>query len=565
MCGFLYIQQAEHFKASDQIIFDKGLGLLEYRGPDNKSSLLLQNQYFGHVRLAIQDISEGSNQPVDDDYSTLLYNGEIYNFKDFQGHFASDTLFLKDYLKRNQDLSSLNGMFSVLEVRKHSNDVTLYRDFYGEKPLYYFQNNEILIISSTIKSIIFILKSYKNISLPYDQNAIEDYLMFGFVRDPLTIYKKIFSVPRNSKTVFQNGFIKSTSLFPYSKFDQNLFDDNIFNCMHISDVEPNLLLSSGIDSTYLLSQAMVRKKSIRSLSLSLLDFNDELLDIKKNLNHFKNIYSLDVLHEVFVDESFGSLDLLNNYISIMEQPSSDGLNLYTLLNHFNSKDLKLIITGIGGDELFGGYHSFRNYKYLKYPRLNTLSSKFLGGKFKRFGLTKKLLSKLNNPMLVYYFLYRLDLDISLYEDEDKISNSLIRMNDNYEIEHLAPMTQLKYFESFDYMSNQILRDNDNISMSYGIESRAPMLSKNSLHNEVIGKSNLKKYLSKLGIAFGQKRGFNSALLSELEMQKIHEYINENITKLPQVRSLTSGSYVKIYTLLKWFESNNLSTISTGKR
>lgn len=269
MCGFLYIQQAEHFKASDQIIFDKGLGLLEYRGPDNKSSLLLQNQYFGHVRLAIQDISEGSNQPVDDDYSTLLYNGEIYNFKDFQGHFASDTLFLKDYLKRNQDLSSLNGMFSVLEVRKHSNDVTLYRDFYGEKPLYYFQNNEILIISSTIKSIIFILKSYKNISLPYDQNAIEDYLMFGFVRDPLTIYKKIFSVPRNSKTVFQNGFIKSTSLFPYSKFDQNLFDDNIFNCMHISDVEPNLLLSSGIDSTYLLSSYGSKKINKKSFAFAI--------------------------------------------------------------------------------------------------------------------------------------------------------------------------------------------------------------------------------------------------------------------------------------------------------
>jgi hypothetical protein len=100
-------------------------------------------------------------------------------------------------------------------------------------------------------------------------------------------------------------------------------------------------------------------------------------------------------------------------------------------------------------------------------------------------------------MLAYYFLYRLDLGISLHEGEDKMSNSLVRMDDNYNIGHLAPMTQLKYFESFDYMSNQILRDNDNISMSYGIESRAPMLSKNSLHNEVLGKSNLKEYLSKL--------------------------------------------------------------------
>jgi hypothetical protein len=97
-------------------------------------------------------------------------------------------------------------------------------------------------------------------------------------------------------------------------------------------------------------------------------------------------------------------------------------------------------------------------------------------------------------------------------------------------------------------------------MSYGIESRAPMLSKNSLHNEILGKSNLKEYLSKLGMTFGQKRGFNSALLSELEMQKIHEYINENITKLPQIQSVESVSYIKIYTLLKWFESNNLSTI-----
>jgi asparagine synthase (glutamine-hydrolysing) len=560
MCGFLYIQQVESFKTSDQNIFDKGLELLEYRGPDNRSSLLLKNQYFGHVRLAIQDISEGSNQPVDDEYSTLLYNGEIYNFKDFQGHFPSDTLFLKDYLKKNQDLSCLNGMFSALEVRKQSNDVTLYRDFYGEKPLYYFQSNEILIISSTIKSIIFILKSYKKICLAYNQNAIEDYLMFGFVRDPLTIYEDIFSVPRNSKTVFQDGSIRSTSLFPYSKFNQNHFDDNISNCMQVSDVEPNLLLSSGIDSTYLLSQSMAQKKPIRSLSLSLSDSNDELLGIKKNLNHLKNSYSQDLLHEVFFDNSFGSLDLLNNYISIMEQPSSDGLNLFTLLNHFNSQDLKLIITGVGGDELFGGYHSFRNYKYLRYPGLNTLFSKFLGKKFKRFGLTNKFLSELNNPMLVYYFLYRLDFNVSLHQGEDKMIDSLLRMNDNYQVDHLTPMTQLKYFESFDYMSNQILRDNDNISMSYGIESRAPMLSKNSLHNEILGKSNLKECLSKLGMTFGQKRGFNSALLSELEMQKIHEYINENITKLPQIQSVASVSYIKIYTLLKWFESNNLSTI-----
>jgi len=560
MCGFLYIQQAETFKTSDQNIFDKGLELLEYRGPDNRSSLLLKNQYFGHVRLAIQDISEGSNQPVDDEYSTLLYNGEIYNFKDFHGHFPSDTLFLKDYLKKNQDLSCLNGMFSALEVRKQSNDVTLYRDFYGEKPLYYFQSNEILIISSTIKSITFILKSYKKICLAYNQNAIEDYLMFGFVRDPLTIYEDIFSVPRNSKTVFQDGSIRSTSLFPYSKFNQNHFDDNISNCMQVSDVEPNLLLSSGIDSTYLLSQSMAQKKSIRSLSLSLSDSNDELLGIKKNLNHLKNSYSQDLLHEVFFDDSFGSLDLLNNYISIMEQPSSDGLNLFTLLNHFNSQDLKLIITGVGGDELFGGYNSFRNYKYLRYPGLNTLFSKFLGKKFKRFGLTNKFLFELNNPMLVYYFLYRLDFNVSLHQGEDKMIDSLLRMNDNYQVDHLTPMTQLKYFESFDYMSNQILRDNDNISMSYGIESRAPMLSKNSLHNEILGKSNLKEYLSKLGMTFGQKRGFNSALLSELEMQKIHEYINENITKLPQIQSVASVSYIKIYTLLKWFESNNLSTI-----
>ena len=89
MCGFLYIQQAENFKASDKVIFDKGLDLLEYRGPDNKSSMLLQNQYFGHVRLAIQDISNGSNQPVDDDYSTLLYNGEIYNFLNLVKHSLS--------------------------------------------------------------------------------------------------------------------------------------------------------------------------------------------------------------------------------------------------------------------------------------------------------------------------------------------------------------------------------------------------------------------------------------------------------------------------------------------
>lgn len=558
MCGFLYIQQAENFKASDKVIFDKGLDLLEYRGPDNKSSMLLQNQYFGHVRLAIQDISDGSNQPVDDDYSTLLYNGEIYNFKDFQGHFASDTLFLKDYLKQNQDLSYLDGMFSVLEVRKQSSDVTLYRDFYGEKPLYYFQNNEILIISSTIKSIIFILKTYKKIFLHYNKNAIEDYLMFGFVRDPLTIYENIFSVPRNSITVFQNGHIRSKSLFPYSKFNQDYFDENIFNCMHVSDVEPNLLLSSGIDSTYLLSQAMAQNKPIKSLSLSVSDSNDELLEIKKNLNHFKDFYLHDVLHEVFFEDSFGSLDLLNNYISIMEQPSSDGLNLFSLLNHFNSKELKLIITGVGGDELFGGYNSFRNYKYLRYPKLNKLFSKFLQKKFRRFGLTKKLLSDLNNPMLVYYFLYRLDLDVSLHDGEDAIRSSLLRMNDSYDIEHLTPMIRLKYFESFDYMSNQILRDNDNISMSYGIESRAPMLSKNSLHNEILGKSNLKEYLSKFGMNFGQKRGFNSSLFSELEMQKIHEYINENIKKIPQIESVKQSSYIKIYSLLKWLESNNLS-------
>ena len=157
MCGLLYVQQSENFQRQDQLIFDKALELLAYRGPDNQSSFLVENKYFGHARLAIQDITKGSNQPIDDEYSTLLYNGEIYNFKNFPGDFASDTLFLKNYLKQEQDFACLDGMFAVLEVIKTSNHVTVYRDFYGEKPLYYFQDKDILIISSTIKSIIHIL------------------------------------------------------------------------------------------------------------------------------------------------------------------------------------------------------------------------------------------------------------------------------------------------------------------------------------------------------------------------------------------------------------------------
>ena len=149
MCGFLYLRIKKKIEFEKKY-FESALKLSSYRGADNNKIIQFNNNFFGFNRLSIVG-SELSNQPLEDSKKIFMFNGEIY---DYDNKFESDTLFL--FNSNDNIFNNLEGQYSILIYNKLNDTIKIYRDFFGQKPLYYYDDKEIFISSSTIKSIFYI-------------------------------------------------------------------------------------------------------------------------------------------------------------------------------------------------------------------------------------------------------------------------------------------------------------------------------------------------------------------------------------------------------------------------
>ena len=397
MCGIAGIIARENEDLDYNL--NEMIKALSHRGPDAHGTYKDENVFFGHSRLSIIDLLPRSNQPMSDAETnfTIIFNGEIYNFLDVKEEIGnlynfqtqSDTeVLLAGYINYGEKiLEKINGCFSFAIYDKIKRKVFIARDRLGIKPLYYHFSTDFFIFSSEIRPIIstnLINKKIDNLGLKqlikYQSsiapNTILDDVKMLMPGSHITLNINHFDInnkkywfmnyQNNNKNIIQNGIKKEV----YNKVSSAI------KKRMISDVEVAAFLSGGIDSSIIVAcmSNMNSEKPINTFSLVHKDnefdeskYSDKIAKIF-NTNHYKvEINNDDLLNELF--------EALKSY----DSPSADGLNSYIVSKKISDFGIKVALSGLGGDELFGGYHTFKYWYYYKklQKKLNPLANKII--------------------------------------------------------------------------------------------------------------------------------------------------------------------------------------------
>jgi len=356
---------------------------MRHRGPDAKGIWMSQNFGLGHSRLKIIDLSNRANQPFTNGEDVLVFNGEIFNFKELKKQLpsmkkyktSSDTEVLFHSLKYwgTEALNKIEGQFAFAFFDKKSNSFLLARDHVGICPLYIMENDNELIFSSEIKPILEIRKS------SLDHQGTLDYFAYRYnIQNSHTLFSNIkrfppanyWKIDLGKNEIIKNrywrlNFTQNNYLSNHDiqKQFNNIFDKEI-KSQTVSDVPVGMYLSGGIDSGALLQGFSKTISDINTFTIGFAENDNDLIRVKRLQNKlsFKN----NILP--FNPESFESIE---DVVLSLEEPFGDLIICANyLLAKYASENVKVVLSGEGGDEAFIGYDHQR--AFLKMLRLSKI-------------------------------------------------------------------------------------------------------------------------------------------------------------------------------------------------
>ncbi len=496
---------------------------LQHGGPDDEGIFLNEegSVCLGHRRLSILDLSAAGHQPMSCNERNLWisFNGEVYNFKELrrelsaQGylfHTETDTeVILKAYEAwGTESFAKLKGMFSFAIYDKLSNRVHLVRDPSGIKPLYFSLNNEQLIFASEVKAFL-----NTRIDFQRDNNWKIYLLAFGHIPEPYTTLRGVKSLKKGHYLSW-NLSTQEHSLHSFKQFGytEEIIDSreavhqikqalrrSVTNHL-VSDAPIGVFLSGGIDSSILtLIADEYQGKKLNSLSINL----EETDYTEKKYQEMVTRGMKGTHNEYFINYK----EFIKNFeriVGSMDQPSTDGINSWFVSKYAKENGLKAVLSGLGGDELFGGYPSFQRMNTLSLVK--NISSTFIRavGYHPNPKLKRLYYLSYKNPIGEYLFLrgfYTPPVIASILDADLNEINTLI--NDfpiDEQVNSLKGGNRASWFETNLYMQNQLLKDTDYMSMSHGIEVRVPFLDQDligtalRIHPSVKFNSKLQKIL-----------------------------------------------------------------------
>ena len=349
---------------------------IKHRGPDAEGSINLNNKIsLGHRRLSIIDLDSRSNQPMlsNSGNTVLVYNGEIYNFQsiknklkyDYDFKTDSDTeIILAAYELKgiNWLLEKINGMFAFAIYDIKQNSLFLARDRFGIKPLHYTVKNGLLIFSSEIKGIL----NSGLLQPEFNEKAVDEYLGYRYVREPYTFFKNIHQVKSSYCMQFKNGeFINEFKYWdlPSLNFSKNYSSKKIIEQTGyevesaikrwlIADVKVGAYLSGGVDSS--LTTAILCKENKNNVNTYTIGFDEEGFNEFKYSKIVADLYQTKH-HEIRLKQS-DYFDEWVNLIEFKDAPLAVPNEIpLAIMSTELSKDITVVISGEGADELFGGY------------------------------------------------------------------------------------------------------------------------------------------------------------------------------------------------------------------
>jgi asparagine synthase (glutamine-hydrolysing) len=516
MCGFVgyYSSKQTSFILADRL--PSALSAIRHRGPDGEGVYVRNGFGMAHARLAIIDPSESAHQPMVDKEGrfVLVFNGEIYNYRELYVRYceddpgvngSSDTSVLLALYKRfgTACLELINGMFAFAVADLHAKTLFLARDRFGEKPLYWTKHRGQVFYASELKALEVVVSERFG---ELDAESVGLFHTMGSIPPPKTVYQHVHALrPGCWIRVMEDGHVIEGSYWALERVagrpecgGKN--DSYELLCEYtrasllqavdsrmVSDVEVGLFLSGGIDSGGILAILNALKQTpVKAICI---DFPDspfsEFSAAKTTADHFNaSLHRHSISPETF-------LDGLDDYFAAMDQPTSDGYNTFFVSRAACQLGIKVWLSGVGGDELFGGYPFFTRVANLyRLTRALQLVMPTLAVGVAASACSRRLraarLLHLADPGDAYARAYQvcrnpvpwrnalLLLAPTLRAQLHEVSDTMDRyypytgaLQDDFQ--------RATVMESTMYMRSQLLRDMDNFSMASSIELRAPYL------------------------------------------------------------------------------------------
>jgi len=486
------------------------LDAMVHRGPDQGALLTLHGStsvaVLGARRLAVQDLSDAGSQPMMDPATgnVIVFNGEVYNFQDLRNRLislgarlesGSDTeAVLHGYREFGSAIvHQLRGMFAFAIWDRSQQQLFLARDRLGVKPLYYRREPNRITFASEVRALLTTDRAPE-----LNPAAVRSFLAFGAVREPTTILKGVRAFPPGS-----SAYVTATSLVPrpYWSLGEAFSKENLVSSRQealaeinrllkesiklrlVSDAPTGLFLSGGVDSTVVACLAAVESpRPIRTVSVV---FSEQGFSEKPAID--RTVAHLGSDHTEIELSDNDLLRLLPSALRSYDQPTLDALNTYVVSLYAHGLGLKVALSGIGGDELFGGYPSFRQVPRLRAFR-RAVPRPIL---FASLGLASHLPIRQDRVRKLYRymvgdgsgntpaeFLHR-----ELFSADERVALSSVSststVTDMGMGQWIAPeldeFNAISFAEISGYLLNTLLRDTDFASMASSLEVREPYL------------------------------------------------------------------------------------------
>ncbi|WP_417400285.1 asparagine synthase (glutamine-hydrolyzing) [Hominenteromicrobium sp.] len=504
MCGFAgYIHNYGTFDKEE--VIHKMADRIKHRGPDDAHYYIDDGIALGFRRLSIIDL-EGGRQPIlnEDGSLVLLFNGEIYNYQELReelikaGHVFttktdSETILhgYEEYGKKILD--RLRGMFAFIIWNKNTKELFGARDIFGIKPFYYYKKGKEFMFGSEIKSFL----SHPNFEKELDEDMIPLYLSYEYSPDERTIFKNVFKLRGAHCFTYKNGELKVER---YYKIEYKIEDDKSLEywedaitkeftesvSMHqIADVEVGCFLSSGVDSSYVVKEISKGTKKVKTFSVG---YEEEKYSELPYAQDFSNVIGVpNIANKVSADEFFDAVPEIQYYMD-EPLPNPSEIPLYFLAKNAR-RYVKVVLSGEGADELFGGYPMylagghFDHYSH-KVPRpvrkvLGTVAKHCPNFKGKNF-LVRGAMEPYQRFMRANYVFQSAERQKFLKRPiASKVPEEYSKRYFD-EVSNLDEPTQLQYVDMHTWMIYDILLKADRMSMANSLELRVPFLDKKML-------------------------------------------------------------------------------------